>query len=638
MIKGKTMKNLYNNLKTQFESDRVGFKFKRNKKELQMTWKEIAERVQNISLFFIKEGIQVQDKIGIFSNNMPEWSLVDFACLETRACSVPLYPTTNKEHLVHIINDAQVKILFVGDEKQKEKVDEVIDQCPTLEKVILMKSDEFDNIANSNENFSEDLHETRESRINSIQKEDLVTLIYTSGTTGMPKGVMLDNENFAAGIESHRERIDITSEDTSMCFLPLSHIFERAWTYFIMSCDGVIYYLEDPSKVALELKTAKPTVMCSVPRFFEKVYTQVQSGLDEAPSSKRNVFKWATRIGRKVFSRKANNEIVGPLLYLQHKIATKIVYSKFKDNFGGNIRFFNCGGASLQDDVNMFFQSLSVPIIYGYGMTETMATVACYTKIPAIGTVGKCMPGVKVRIDKDTNEIQVSGKTVTKGYYNLPEANAESFTEDGWLKTGDAGRLDAEGNLFYTERIKDLMKTSNSKYIAPQNVESTLLKDKFIDQVAVIAEGKTFVSALIVPDYEALEKYAHETAIEFKNKAELLSHVDIQKMLKDRVKSVQEQLNDFEKVKKFKLLEKPFSVLENEITPTLKIKRKVVAEKYAHFIDDLYNKGVKNKKSVKPNDDVNKKDDIKKEDVKNEVEADIDVNNENSKHRDDKKE
>lgn len=585
---------LYQEIEKQTQSDRVGFKYKRNDIEHEIKWNDIGKKSNSLSLFLIENGIATQDKVGIFSNNMPEWSLIDFACLKTRACSVPIYPTTNEEHLVHIINDAQIKILFIGDKEQEEKALSVKDKCPSLKQIVLMKSYEFVEMTQYTTD-NDDTIKTLENRVENINKEDLVTLIYTSGTTGMPKGVMLDNENFAAAVASHKERIEIDETDLSMCFLPLSHIFERAWTYFVMSCGGQIYYLENPANVSVEIKTAKPTVMCSVPRFFEKVYTRVQSDLDTAKDSKRKIFKWASRVGRKVFSRKMNKEFVGPFLYLQHVVAKKLVYSKFKEAFGGRVRFFNCGGASLQDDVNMFFQSLSVPIIYGYGMTETLATVSCYTKTPAIGTVGKPMPNVEVRIDPKTNEIQVKGKTITKGYYNLPELNDECYTEDGWFRTGDAGRIDAEGNIFYTERIKDLMKTSNGKYVAPQNVESTLLKDKYIDQVAVIAEGKTFVSALIVPDYEALEKYANEKAIEFKSKAELLSHVDIQKMIDSRVKAVQEQLNGFEKVKKFKLLEKPFSVIENEITPTLKIKRKVVAEKYQHFIDDLY--GKKKKKS-----------------------------------------
>lgn len=595
---------LYSEMQKHFGSDNIGMTATRNNSEYQLTWESIESKVKNISLYLLENEMEIQDKVGIFSQNIPEWSLVDFACLETRLCSVPIYPTTSTEHLIHIINDAQLKFLFVGNEDQKEQITLIKDKCPTLKHIICMTNAEFVSISNNFESTSIDqLLYKREKRIESIAKEDLVTLIYTSGTTGMPKGVMLDNENFSAAIQSHKERIDISNKDTSLCFLPLSHIFERAWSYFVLACGGKVHYLEDPAKISIEIKKVKPTVMCSVPRFFEKVYTKVQSDLDNASSSKRNLFKWASRIGRKVFSRKMNNEFVSPILYVQYLIANKLVFSKFKEGFGGKIRFFNCGGASLQDDVNLFFQGLAIPIIYGYGMTETLATVSCYTKIPAIGTVGKPMPNVSVRIDPETNEIQVKGQTITKGYYNLPEENELAFTEDGWFKTGDAGRIDAEGNIYYIERIKDLMKTSNGKYVAPQNVESTLLKDKFIDQVAIIAEGRTFVSALIVPDYEALEQFAKEKSIEFKNKAELLSHVDIQKMIDQRIKSIQEHLNGFEKVKKFKLLEKPFSVLENEITPTLKIKRKIVAEKYKHFIEEIYSSKKKDKKKDEKKED-----------------------------------
>lgn len=573
--------------------DSVAFITKESNKTVALSWKEADEKSNSIASYLLGNDVVVQDKVGIFANNSIEWSLIDIACLKVRACSVPIYSTTIEEHLIHIINDAEMKVIFVGDEEQLEKVNRIRLDCPTLEKVVLIsESKRLGDGANAT------IAEVMGTNVNAeklkdislqIKKEDLVTLIYTSGTTGMPKGVMLDNENFAAAIDSHRDRIEIRSSDKSLCFLPLSHIFERAWTYYVLTCGGSVHYLQDPSTVAASLKEVKPTVMCSVPRFFEKVYTKVSSDLDSASSSKQNLFKWATRVGRKIFARKTNNEFINPWLLAQYYIAKKLVYSKFKSQFGGEIRFFNCGGASLQDDVNMFFQSLGLPIIYGYGLTETLATVSCYTKIPAIGSVGKPMKGVEVKIG-DNDEILVKGASITKGYYRLDEENKKAFTEDGWFKTGDAGRIDSEGNIYYSERIKDLMKTSNGKYVAPQNVEGTLLKDKFIDQVAIIAEGETFVSALIVPDYPMLAAYAKEKAIAFKDEKELLAHSEIIQMLESRIKTCQEKLNGFEKVKKFKLLEAPFTIAANEITPTLKLKRKVILSKYKHLIAEMYGK------------------------------------------------
>jgi long-chain acyl-CoA synthetase len=583
---------LHNLLKKQYQrEDDIAMVFEKNKEEMNYSWLQVKTNIQALASFFLDSGLETQDRVGIFSNNSPEWHFVDFACLQTRMCVVPIYPTTMEDHLEHIVNDSGLKIIFVEGEEQLNKINSVKDNCPSLEKIILMKdngvldicSDYIDN----DKVRIEDLNEIE----NSIQKEDLVTLIYTSGTTGMPKGVMLDNENFSAAIDANKERISVSEKDRSLCFLPLSHIFERAWSYYVMVCGGQNYYIDNPQNVAKLIKKAQPTLMSSVPRFFEKIYTKVQTDLDNASSSKRKIFKWATRVGRKIFARKMNNEMIGPFLYLQFLAAEKLVFSKFKDSFGGKVRFFNCGGAALQNDVNMFFQSLSLPIIYGYGLTETLATVSCYTKIPAIGSIGKPIKGVEVKIDKENNdEILVRGASITKGYYNLPEENSKSFTEDGWFRTGDAGRIDSEGNLYYTERIKELMKTSNGKYVAPQNVEGTIMKDKFVDQIAIVAEGETFVSALIVPDYHLLEEYAKEKAIAFKDKKELLENTDIKKMLEDRLKEVQENLHGFEKVKKFKLLEKPFSVLENEITPTLKLKRKVIMKKYKHLIDEIYNK------------------------------------------------
>lgn len=579
---------------------------KKNNEEISYTWNEVKTSVDSIAYLLLELGIKSQDKVGIFSENIPEWSIIDFACLKSRVCTVPIYPTTTTEHLIHIVNDSDLKILFTGNKDQYDKALEVKEHCPNLEHIYHINENisevdiegemtRFDFLVYQYKNIErDDLKEVYEERSKEHRDDDLVTLIYTSGTTGMPKGVQLTKRNFNAALSAHTKRIKITESDRSLCFLPLSHIFERAWTYFVLLSGGQNYYLSNPQDVASTIKEVKPTVMSSVPRFFEKVYNKVQDDLDKSSEKKRKVFRWATRIGRKIFSRKMNNEFVGPLLKIQHIIATKLVYSKFKDSFGGRIRFFNCGGASLQDDVNMFFQSLSLPIIYGYGMTETLATVSCYKKIPMIGSIGKPMDGIEVKIDPSNNEILVRGDTITKGYYNLPEENEKLFTVDGFLRTGDAGRIDAEGNLFYVERIKELMKTSNGKYIAPQNVESTIMKDKYVEQIAIVAEGETFVSALIVPNYEMLEEYAKEMSIKFKNKAELINNSDIKSMLDKRIKEVQKSLHGFEQVKKFKLLEEQFSIKANEITPTLKLKRKVIMEKYKHMIDELYNKRTSN--------------------------------------------
>ncbi len=583
-------KSLLGMLSEQFHREEPALLVNRDGAEISFSWTGINEQSNKISNYLIKEGLEVQDKVGILADNSPEWTILDIACLKTRACSVPLYTTNTPQQIIHIINDAEVKFAFVGTEKQKEMIENVMTECPSLKKIILINSKEYKDILTSELN-----DDIRKERMNDISDDDLITLIYTSGTTGMPKGVMLSNLNFRTGLAAHKERIELRKSDRNLCFLPLSHVFERSWSYYVMTCGGQNYYLENPQDIAEAIKKIQPTVMSSVPRFFEKVYSKVQDQIDKAPSSKQKIFKWATRVGRKVFARKMNKEIVSPLLLLQHFIAKKLVFQNLKNNFGGNIRFFNCGGASLQDDVNLFFQSVSLPIIYGYGMTETLATVSCYSKIPALGSVGKALPGVEIKIDKENNnEILVRGNTITKGYYNLPEENEKLFTKEGWLRTGDAGRLDNEGNLYYVERIKELMKTSNGKYIAPQNVEGVLMKDKYIEQAVVIAEGETFVSALLVPDYDAIEEYAKDKMIDFQSKKELLENSKIVTMLESRIENIQkESLQNFEKVKKFKLLEKPLSIVENEITPTLKLKRKVILQKYKKMIDEIYKKDKK---------------------------------------------
>lgn len=417
---------------------------------------------------------------------------------------------------------------------------------------------------------------------------DLFTLIYTSGTTGEPKGVMLNYTNMGAQLRLHDERLTVTAEDVSLCFLPLSHVFERAWSFYVMHSGAQNVYLSDTNQVREAMQSVKPTVMCAVPRFYEKIFSAIHEKVAQAKWHKRAMFKCAIWVGEKRFLTERAGCKPNVVLSAMHKLADKLVLSKLRGILGGRVRFLPAAGAKLDDNVILFFQALGANIKYGYGMTETCATVSCWEENDfRFGSIGKPLPDVEVRIGHE-NEIQVRGPIVMCGYYNKPLETAATFTEDGWLKTGDAGALDENGNLFITERLKDLMKTSNGKYIAPQMVEGTLAQDRFIEQVAVIADARKFVSALIVPCFESLEEYAKSINLKYHDRLDLLRHSHIVEMFDQRLREMQKGLAKFEQVKRFTLLPEAFSMEQGELTPTLKLRRKIINSRYQMEIESMY--------------------------------------------------
>jgi len=420
--------------------------------------------------------------------------------------------------------------------------------------------------------------------------EDLLTFIYTSGTTGEPKGVMLTHSNVMFQKGSHDGRlVDPNDKDISLSFLPLSHVFERIWLYYVLACGMTNYYLENPADIIEFIAEAKPTIMCAVPRFYEKIYATVFNRLESAPPIRKKLFKWAVKIGAKHNNRKKDNKFIGPYLKFRYKIADTLVLKKIRDIVGGQIKFFPCAGAPLSQEIEEFFYACGLFITYGYGLTETTATVTCHEPSNFIfGAVGKPLPGVEVKIDESNGEILIRGGNVMKGYYKKPDATAEVFTSDGFFRTGDAGIFEENGELRITDRIKDLMKTSGGKYIAPQMIESTLGADHFIEQIAIIGDQRKYVTALIVPSFEALEEHAKTNNIQYSSKEELVKKPEIKEFYQNRIEEASSEFARFEKIKKFTLLPGEFTVENGEITPTLKIKRKVVAEKYKDIIDSMY--------------------------------------------------
>ncbi|MDY2947125.1 MAG: long-chain fatty acid--CoA ligase [Mannheimia varigena] len=561
-----------------------------NGKWVELNWVTLQKHIDELSYALLASGIEVQDKVAIFAQNMPRWTIADIGTMQIRAVSVPIYATNTAKQVEYILNDADIKILFVGDQEQYDIAIEIANKCPLLQKIVAMKqsiklrdikiAQHWQDFINVSPNDTE-----LNQRLNDKRLDDLFTLIYTSGTTGEPKGVMLDYANLAYQLQAHDKALpNIDENDVSLSFLPLSHIFERAWVYYVLHRGAINCYLEDPHQVRDALTALKPTLMCAVPRFYEKIYAAIWDKVNQAPSHRQTLFNWAIRSAQSHLLDKKTTF----LNRLQYIIADKLVLFKLRSLLGGKIRMMPCGGATLDPSIGTFFQSIGINIKLGYGMTETTATVSCWSENNInVHSIGVLMPGTEVKISEE-NEILVRSGAVMRGYYKKPEETAKTFTADGFLKTGDAGELDAKGNLYITDRIKELMKTSNGKYIAPQYVEGKIGKDKFIEQIAIIADAKKYVSALIVPCFDSLEEYAKKLNIRYQDRLELIKNAEVVKMFEQRINELQKDLASFEQIQKFTLLSQAFTTKMEEITPTLKLRRKVILERYKEQIEQMY--------------------------------------------------
>ncbi|MFD1090691.1 AMP-dependent synthetase/ligase [Providencia vermicola] len=592
--------HLVNRLRSRINAhesaSRIAFSQWNNGQQSSLTWNEVGERISAISRHLLALEVSTQENIGLFAHNSMNWSLIDLASLQIRAVTVPLYATSSVEQAAYIINDANIKVLFVGEQTQYDIACQLPALCPQLKMIVVMDEgvELIDNsvatlhlstfMVQAQPEYQMEL----DARISAHNLSDLFTIIYTSGTTGEPKGVMLDYYNMAAQLYLHDERLQLTADDISLSFLPLSHVFERAWSFYVMHVGALNVYLTDTNLVREALADVKPTVMCAVPRFYEKVYSAVQSKVSKAPWVRRMLFKVAISLGKRRIKALSKGGVPSLTNRAIFPLADKLVLSKIREGLGGRIRFMPAAGARLDDDVIAFFLSAGVDIKYGYGMSETCATVSCWEegKYP-LGSIGTPLSSVEVRIGKD-DEIQVKGPVVMKGYYNRPNETLDTFTSDGWLKTGDAGKIDEQGNLYITDRLKDLMKTSNGKYIAPQMIEGVLGQDKFIEHIAVIADARKFVSALIVPCYDSLEEYAHSINLKYRDRLELLKDSNIVALFEARLKELQKNIENFHQVKRFTLLPTTFSMEKGELTPTLKLRRKIISERYQLEIESMY--------------------------------------------------
>ncbi|MBT2620463.1 long-chain fatty acid--CoA ligase [Chryseobacterium sp. ISL-6] len=567
----------------------IGFKSKEVWKEL--SWKKFSEMIFKTANALKNAGIQENDKVAIYSDNSAEWMMFDLASLSIGAITVPIYSTNNAEQAEYIIRDSQAKAVLVGDQAQYDACFELLSKEDNdLQTIVVTKKAVW--IKKENASYLEDFIAKASPKLEISKKEyeDVATLIYTSGTTGTPKGVMLTHGNFVKAFDAHFEFFKFKNfeEELSLAFLPLSHVFERSWSLLSLYGGARVYFLEDPKNIAKALVEIKPTMMCAVPRFFQKIYAGVNDMAAESSPFKKKIFNWALEVGKQTAELRRNDHPAPFGLKIKESIANMLVFSKIKEKMGGRLWFLPCGGASLSPEVTRFFESVGIHVTVGYGLTETTATLTLFPLTHfEHATSGKPLPGVEVRIS-DNDEIQARGNGIMKGYYNKPEETKAVFTEDGWFKTGDAGKFDDNGNLIITDRIKDLMKTSNGKYIAPQQIENLLTNNNYIQQIVLIAEGRQFVSALIVPNFEFLEDYIKKNNIPFTSWEEIVKKEEIIDLYKNKIKELQEHLADFEKVKKFTLMPAEFDINTGEITPTLKIKRNVVLKRYEDIIEKMY--------------------------------------------------
>lgn len=563
------------------------------------SWNDFSRNVGIVSNAMLNFGVKLQENIGVFSQNCPQYLFCDYGAWGIRAVTVPFYATSSEQQIQFIINDAKIRFLFVGEKEQYEKAHRVLALCPTLERIIVFDKRVTLNPLDPNAIYFDDFLKLgegmpRQTEIDQLWKEatydDLANILYTSGTTGESKGVMLTQGQYHAALEANGKCVNIHDDDRVLNFLPFAHIFEKAWAVLAVTVGATLIVNNDPKRVQQSMRETNPTCMSSVPRFWEKVYAGVNDKIEKAGSLQQRIFNNALAVGRKYNIEYLSRGKRPPLsLRLKYNVINNVLFGKVRKELGLiNPNIFPTAGAAIAPHIEEFVHSIGINMIAGYGLTESLATVSCnhLGKPYAVGSVGYVIEGLEVKISEE-GEVLLKGPTIFKGYYNREDITASSFTDDGFFKTGDAGYI-KNGELFLTERIKDLFKTSNGKYIAPQMIETRLMVDKYIDQIAVIADERKFVSALIVPEYRLLEEYAKNNGISYQSMEELCANAEINAMLKERIDTLQQQLAYYEQVKRFTLLPEPFSMDKGELTNTLKLKRRIVNEHFKAEIDKMY--------------------------------------------------
>lgn len=558
-----------------------------------ISYAEMHQRIRTIAKALLALGVQPGDRIGIFARNCPEWTLVDFGILSVRAVPVPIYATNTPAQAAYIVDETEMALLFVGDQDGYAKIPPPEERSPHLRGVITLA--EGAPLPAPDLRFSQFLQlgadpaldKFVDNELAEASPHELATIIYTSGTTGEPKGVMLTHANIMHQFKALEGQFHVGPGDRSLCFLPLSHVYERSWTYYLYHTGAENYYLDDPKAVIAGMQAVKPTVMVSVPRLYEKIYATAHHGLEEGSGLKKRLFHWALAVGFDYQTRRKEGRRVSGGLALQHRLADRLVLSKIRAIVGGEKNFFSAGGAPLAPAIEEFFFSAGLLVCEGYGLTETSPMVTCNTpRAFKFGTVGRPIVDCQVKI-ADDGEILVKSPSVTQGYYKKPEATAAVLV-DGWLHTGDVGEFDADGFLRITDRIKDLIITSGGKNVAPQRIETMLAQDYFIEQSITIGDRRKFITALIVPNFVALETYAAAQGIPWRTHEELVAHPAIVALYRAHIDQHTRELADFERIKAFTLLPAPLTQENGEITPSQKTRRRAVMEKYAPLIEAMY--------------------------------------------------
>lgn len=564
-----------------------------------ITWNEFSDTVNKVSNALLALGVNVQENIAVFSQNKPECLYVDFGAYGIRAVTIPFYATSSEAQISYMVDDAEIRYIFVGEQEQYDIAFRIMPYSSTLHKLII-----FDPkvVKNSQDTISiyfdeflrlgeEQLHQKEvKKRMSEVQEDDLVNILYTSGTTGTSKGVMFTNLMYHDAMIANDKVLNLTENDVVLNFLPFTHVFERAWSYLCLA-EGVRLCVNlRPADVLQSLQEVHPTCMCAVPRFWEKVYAGVQEKIRTSNPVQRALLQEALHVGKTYNVTYKMRGLQPPLpLKMRYKFFEKTVIALLKKTLGlENANFFPTAGAAVPPAVEEFVHAAGINMVTGYGLTESTATVSCAWKgLPkTIGSVGRVIDGLELKIGEN-DEILLKGTSITKGYYRKEDATRSAIDPEGWFHTGDAGYI-KNGELFLTERIKDLFKTSNGKYIAPAKIESKLVVDRFIDQIVIIADQRKFVSALIVPDYAVLEDFARRHHISYTSIAELCRNQDIVRMILFRIDTLQQEFAHYEQVKRITLLPEPFSMEKGELTNTLKIKRNVVNQNYAGVIDEMY--------------------------------------------------
>jgi long-chain acyl-CoA synthetase len=597
-----TLNELFNFAVDRYRGDEF-LRFKSKGEWRSLTYGEVARRVRELALGLHALGFKSGDRLAIWSENRPEWNIADLAILALGAVDVPIYTTQARSQVEYILADSGARAIFVSSAFIKAAL-ALKERVPTLDLVICFDtvSLEADNpavipvegVVDGGRSLFGEEPNLHERLWRSVKAEDLATLLYTSGTTGDPKGVMLTHKNLTANARNCRRWLKLEGRrEMALTYLPFTHIFERAVWYLYAHTGATIAYAESLETVAANLQEVRPTAMTSVPRMFEKIYARIiEKGIAAGPP-RRQIFLWSLDVGRDWAQRKDKGQRVGTLLSIKHKIADALVFKKWRDAVGGNIRIFISGGAPLAPEIAYLFDAAGLPILQGYGLTETSPSVTCNTEERnRIGTVGPVIDGVSVRIAED-GEIFVKGDTVMKGYYNRPHENEEAFTADGWFRTGDIGHIDEDGFLVITDRKKDLIKTSGGKYVAPQRVESFIKSSRFVSQVFVVGNARKFPSALIIPNMELVRSYAELKGISYKTAEDLLANPRIVNLFQRQVDKYTAELAQYEKVKKVALLANELTIESGALTPTLKARRSVIESRFADVIDRLYEEEVR---------------------------------------------